>query len=474
MEENNRRQTDALRAVDRLLEAHLQQSALGARPLANLATAMAVDYSDADRATLLLDDGDGLKPVIALAKAMRAASRTASVEDRAVRDAISQRTMAVRGNQAAAPILVGNDVRGVLALEVDSEPLDPGTGELAAAVATRIGTILRSAELMAEVSRRTLDMEALETLGARLSVGKLQGEHLERAVENVLQATHSSLAILALVDERGELLDRYALSEEDDDLEQLCERLVGRLAEGAVQSEVGDVLGDWHLFQPFRADLVPEAGVEELRRPAGFLAIRRSSRGPYHERESSFFRALAHLVEGALARSAYFAHAAEDPLTQTGSRLALQIALAEAQTAALATGQPFSVILVDLDNFKALNDEHGHLVGDQVLQGVAAVLRSRLRAQDSVARYGGDEFVVILPATAPEQAARLARELGHLAAETEHGELGVTISLSMGVDVFDPADGSFMKVLERADRALYEAKRAGRNRVSVYGGGLTA
>jgi diguanylate cyclase (GGDEF)-like protein len=134
-------------------------------------------------------------------------------------------------------------------------------------------------------------------------------------------------------------------------------------------------------------------------------------------------------------------------------------------------GKRLSLLLCDIDHFKAVNDTYGHPVGDLVLKGVARTLAKEARATDLVARYGGEEFAVVMPETdaagALVIAERIRERVARLALETEQGRLGVTMSL--GVATF-PEDGAKKGALvERADACLYQAKRGGRNRTVCAG-----
>jgi len=131
----------------------------------------------------------------------------------------------------------------------------------------------------------------------------------------------------------------------------------------------------------------------------------------------------------------------------------------------LRHGSHYSVLMLDLDHFKQINDTRGHSTGDDVLRQIAEVLASRSRASDIVARYGGEEFAMLLPETQREQAVELAKEL-RMRVLTTTMQVPVTVSIG----VASSADGftrSAEVVVAAADRALYEAKRAGRNHVAV-------
>jgi diguanylate cyclase (GGDEF)-like protein len=131
-------------------------------------------------------------------------------------------------------------------------------------------------------------------------------------------------------------------------------------------------------------------------------------------------------------------------------------------------GVPLSVIMIDLDHFKKINDTHGHPVGDEVLVKVASRLRSCMRAQEALGRYGGEEFLIVLPGSSGATAAAIAERMRKAIAVEAEAVEGKTInmSISAGVastDVFPKA--VVEELINRADAAMYAAKKAGRNRV---------
>ncbi|MBW8484201.1 sensor domain-containing diguanylate cyclase [Actinomadura parmotrematis] len=133
------------------------------------------------------------------------------------------------------------------------------------------------------------------------------------------------------------------------------------------------------------------------------------------------------------------------------------------------THDPLALLLIDIDHFKRVNDTYGHLVGDQVLVGVASTLLGQLRDYDMVGRFGGEEFVVLLPGADTVEACRVAERLRgrvrRLAVPAEDGTVGVTISV--GVALFRMHGGDLIELLAAADLALYRAKQSGRDRVCL-------
>ena len=142
----------------------------------------------------------------------------------------------------------------------------------------------------------------------------------------------------------------------------------------------------------------------------------------------------------------------------------------------LAEGSPCAVLIVDIDHFKAINDHHGHPIGDEVLRAVAGTLAAELRGAMSAGRLGGEEFLVLVPRTEIEPAMQLAERLRAAMARIDPARWSVTapITVSVGVALARPGPGGIADVLRRADEALYAAKAAGRNRVRAGQAALVA
>jgi len=134
-------------------------------------------------------------------------------------------------------------------------------------------------------------------------------------------------------------------------------------------------------------------------------------------------------------------------------------------------GHPSSLVMIDIDHFKAINDRHGHPVGDAVIREVAWILRSAVRLHDVPGRYGGEEFGVVLPGTEVEGAEVLAERIRvRIESMVLEPKKGVRATASLGVAAFEPRDADHMDWIARADRALYAAKESGRNRTMRYAG----
>jgi two-component system, cell cycle response regulator len=135
-------------------------------------------------------------------------------------------------------------------------------------------------------------------------------------------------------------------------------------------------------------------------------------------------------------------------------------------------GRSLAVLMADIDHFKKVNDQHGHLVGDRALRWVATTLQNELRSMDFLCRYGGEEFCAILPETNQPGAARAAERIRAALERQQFAVDGITLALtiSVGAASWTPIDKEEIPdLLARADRALLDAKRAGRNRIQVAG-----
>jgi diguanylate cyclase (GGDEF)-like protein len=161
--------------------------------------------------------------------------------------------------------------------------------------------------------------------------------------------------------------------------------------------------------------------------------------------------------------------AATDHLTGTLNRRRIGEVGQEAFAAWREFGEPLAVALLDLDHFKNINDRHGHAIGDAALRAVADALASQLRDTDRLGRYGGEEFVVVLPRATAAEASAVVDRLRSAVAALRLEALGLhgRLTLSAGVAVAGPDDRNFADLLNRADHALYRAKDGGRNRVQL-------
>ncbi len=165
--------------------------------------------------------------------------------------------------------------------------------------------------------------------------------------------------------------------------------------------------------------------------------------------------------------------AAYDTLTGLFNRRSFEERLGVAAQKSFYGGTPLSVVMVDIDLFKKVNDTFGHTEGDQVLCKISSLLKASVRKKDTVARYGGEEFILILPEAGVEESFVIAERIRRLVENTvfEVGGAQVNLTLSMGISNFPShRANSKEELVKMADQALYDAKRGGRNKVGIFAG----
>jgi len=209
--------------------------------------------------------------------------------------------------------------------------------------------------------------------------------------------------------------------------------------------QLGDVAAALHHLE-HHARIERQRSVNQLRAQSELLVTRV---------ESERLRERARLLEQVTRH---------DPLTGLGNRRELDARLPALLQATQAAGQPLAVAMLDIDNYKAINDRHGHQLGDQVLVAVAQLLRDSLGATDLVARLGGDEFMLVLPEASGPRALELCERIRTQVATHDWQAMapGLVVTVSIGVAAAPPHEGA--PLVTRADAALYRAKRGGRNR----------
>lgn len=179
--------------------------------------------------------------------------------------------------------------------------------------------------------------------------------------------------------------------------------------------------------------------------------------------------ALRHLAIGERLRASLEKQATHDPLTQLYNRRHVFAVIENELTRYRRYGDCFSVILIDADHFKRINDELGHVAGDAALRHIAATCTHSVRQTDVVGRFGGEEFIVVLPRTDAREAQVVAKRIHESVQHPQFQwqERAVNVTLSLGVAQVGPQAATFDDLLNAADQALYAAKRGGRNRVAV-------
>ena len=343
----------------------------------------------------------------------------------------------------------------------------------------------RLSRASADVHQRVRDLEILGMTGRRLAAS-LQLQELVETVARETTAAIPEAEVLALAHRGAERdAERFVVDCYDRDRDAFQRLRVPR-GEGAtgwvVQRQEVLSIPDLTVSD---VDVGP-AGTEGVRSwlgvpifmyggCEGVLAIQSRSPaafGPAHQR---LLESIGLQVAAALQNAHLYEMAMVDGLTGLFVRRYFDARIDEEIERAKRYGTPFSVVMMDVDDFKRLNDTHGHLVGDRVLRAVAGIVKGQMRGVDTAARYGGEEIALILPRTemvaAYNQAERIRAAIAdHRITVDGTGDSEVIgVTASFGIAAYPESTASKAEELVRkADRALYRAKKTGKNRVELY------
>ncbi|MGH7586429.1 MAG: GGDEF domain-containing response regulator [Gemmatimonadales bacterium] len=340
-----------------------------------------------------------------------------------------------------------------------------------------------------EARSRSEMMDILQEVTASLKPEEIY-QILVRRVAHALDISRCSIVIANPSDETGTVVAAW----ENPMLRNLQVSLA-RYPEIRRAFETGDVVlvpdvADDPIYHEVRAEWEAEGVAVETQsalaipfslrdQPAGVFFLRTAGDDPPLSQQDVAFAdqviraAVASLekaydLENAMLGQEQMRHLAEtDPLTEAFNRRALNEKLEQEVERAQRYGTVLTCLMLDIDNFKQVNDTHGHLIGDRILRQITNILRREQRAVDVVARYGGEEFVVLLPETAAGGARIFAERILRKVSAQDFGDPGrpVHVTISIGISTYPESrvdDGE--SLLRLADENLYRAKAAGRNR----------
>jgi diguanylate cyclase (GGDEF)-like protein len=383
-----------------------------------------------------------------------------------------------------AQVVPDGALRGVLPATGDLAGNGASEGQQLAVFITVLWLVAISTSALSAINERELrrrrgDLEALTDLA----------ESLERAVDssNIARSLLDSVidtfgfprgVVLAGPEGQLPVLASYGL-------EEGTARRPGRPGRSAVVDEAHRTHSTLLVrsldaeSDPWLASLLPEAEnlvivpLSAEGRPLGALVLEQSdlSGGRIQRRVVSGLERSASYAALAL-RNAWLLEqvqrlAATDGLTKIANRRTFEATLEREVARATRSAEHVSLVMVDIDHFKSLNDTHGHQAGDEVLRNVAAALAIECRDFDTPARYGGEEFAVVLPGCGPDEAMKIAERLRNAVSAAPSI---VPITASAGVATFPGHAGDADTLVRAADDALYESKRAGRNRTTASQG----
>ena len=371
--------------------------------------------------------------------------------------------------------------------------LTEGTRAIAAGAYDRRATISSRDEIgelaetfnrmAAAVGEKTSRISALNHIAVAISSTLGWQELLDRIMRSGIALTGSKAACLAFYDEDKQCFGEWHTQGLSDHFIKNMSFRPGGLADKALASRKYILSNDRPETEHKLSELTRKEGILcflclpfiSQTHPLGVLYLYRDDRDTFLPEEIELLATFSHLAAIAAENTRLHANtvkqAATDALTGLLNRRVLEDRLKIEQQRAQRYGKAFSLLLLDIDHFKKVNDTYGHVAGDAVLKALAAVLVHQTRDIDSVARFGGEEFVIALPETDEGGAKVVAERIRKAISRTPFAlpdghEIGVTVSI--GIACFPHSAGNIEAMLERADQALYLAKNTGRNRVFLY------
>ncbi len=269
----------------------------------------------------------------------------------------------------------------------------------------------------------------------------------------------------------SDLYRRFVVTSDLDNIEQVRAGLGKVLSDvDGTLAKAGDETGAYgHTLGDLVSTVSDDCSLQEVRGLLQTLLTEtRTIQASTHEMQEHFEAKTREIEDLQEQLQAERRRAITDPLTGLSNRMALMEQL-NAAAAEMVDGDPPSIVMLDIDHFKKVNDTHGHLIGDRVIRHVAQVLLKNIKGRDTAARYGGEEFTLLLPSTATSGAMAVAESIrktiaaAQLVRSDNKKPIG-QVTISAGVATYRPGE-DMTELLSRADQALYEAKNSGRNRV---------
>lgn len=298
----------------------------------------------------------------------------------------------------------------------------------------------------------------------------------KKAVEAVTKLLDTEAGSLLLIDQKtGDLFFEVALGEKGEEIKSIrLKRGVG-IAGWVVDHDETVMTNDAGSDPRFFVDVDTKSGfttrsmicvpVKARDRMLGALQAINIINGSFEEDDVLILHALANQVAVAIENAQLYQESVTDGLTGLYHHKYFELRLKEELDRAKRYGMPLTLVMIDIDFFKKVNDTHGHMTGDMVLERVASLLKEKTRLSDIVARYGGEEFAVILPNIPYANALLVAERFRKTIEEHDFNGLRITISLGIGHYAGTDEDVDQKRLTELADKALYTAKENGRNRV---------
>jgi diguanylate cyclase (GGDEF)-like protein len=381
-------------------------------------------------------------------------------------------------SELAIPLIVRDEVVGVLDCQSDQENFFDSTIDLLTLFSTQASIALQNARLYSLEQRKARQLEAINAIARQTTAVLEVNELLRKSCEVILQSFPvDHVAILLNQDDtlvqsahQGKLTPRFPEGGELSPGTGLCARAM-QTGRPVVENDVLSVPGYVPGFVETRSELcLPLVSLGET---LGVLTLESARPNAFQPADLQPLESVADICAVAMQNARYIERVRQlayvDGLTGMFNRRFFEMRIADEIERSKRYGGGFAVIMIDIDNFKRLNDDFGHLLGDEVLRQMLSIFSHNLRKTDVACRYGGEEFVVITPHAAGESGMAIAEKLRRVSETWHFPGVPRAVTISAGVASMPEQGLTRDELVRAADDALYAAKQGGRNRVIAAG-----
>ena len=380
-------------------------------------------------------------------------------------------------SELAVPLMVRDEVVGVLDCQSENvDHFDSETIDLLTLFSTQASIALQNARLYSLERRRAQQLEAINAIAQQMTV-MLESKELLPKVCSLIGDAFDIDHVSVLMKEEEEFVlkaheGKLTLRASKGGKLPTAEGVWGRVLMSGKTLVIGDVTkekGYAGFFEESRSRMcIPLVSFGQL---LGVLTLDSAQTETFGSADQQTLEAVADICATAIQNAQHVERVRQlayiDGLTGIFNRRFFELRISEEIERAKRFGAGMAVIMVDIDQFKRLNDEFGHLLGDEVLRQISSIFSQHLRKIDVVCRYGGEEFAILLSQTNAEHALRVAEKLRRVIEEWQFPGVPRSVTISAGAATFPDHGTTRDDLVKAADAGLYVAKQAGRNQVSL-------
>jgi diguanylate cyclase (GGDEF)-like protein len=380
-------------------------------------------------------------------------------------------------SELAIPLMVREEVVGVLDCQSDLvDFFDHETIELLTLFSTQASLALENARLYSLERARARQLQAINTIAQQSTAVMELDDLLVRAcsvIQQAFQVSHVSLCLreeenIVMRAHHGTLTPNFPPGSQFPTNQPPWSEVIDS-SDTVIEKDLTDAPESLRLFKECASRMsIPLISFGQTH---GVLSLHSSKRNAFRASELQSLESVADICANSIQNAHYVERVKQlaylDGLTGIFNRRFFELRIIEEIERARRYGTGMSVIMADIDGFKRLNDEFGHLLGDEVLRQVSSLFHQQLRKIDVVCRYGGEEFAILLTQTNEQQALAIAEKLRKMVAEWQFPGVPRTVTISAGVAAFPIHGKTRDEMIRAADSGLYAAKQAGRNRICL-------